>query len=564
MTDFITDKARRPLDTPVGSMAPPAALAPTSPIGRPKSAPVGSGTPATTLPTPAPAGTTPTPSGTTPAGPATPYQLPYADYLAAVTQNFQASGTPMMPGGYIDEATWARMSPAEQYQNMLMSAPAVPDPQGGPGNTMPQGALAAPPDVASQFTAQFGAPPWQSSGGTDNIVYSIGPPTNYGQDISQWAIDPSRVMVLPDGRYVYESSNVSGQFLAQAQATDDRTSNQFMATGAAIIGAGALGGELFDTFAPGAGLTPGTGVDFTGDLLTDPVPFNPANVADGLTPQINSAIDTSLLPNFTPPGAGPDMLPVPDVPTVPSFTPPGLDAVPPAPPPVPPGGGAPPPFDISTTPPEILNPTLQPPPNVDVPTPEIPGGPSWTDSITNALTKDPLRTAGTALGLGSLLRNRPNTVPSGLSNTVNNNGPIGDIARTTLTNNGAPTPDQMSVITATINQQRQQGTEAIIQASINSGQGGKDSMVVQDKIRAFNEQLAVMQIQLVQKQAEQNVMNALQELGMVTQEQFQLAQIELQQDTLAQNRAASIMQSLGWLWSGASSSKTPTTTPGGP
>lgn len=288
-----------------------------------------------------------------------------------------------------------------------------------------------------------------------------------------------------------------------------------------------------------------------------PVP----QIADGFTPGINQAIDTSLIPSVTP-------TTIPDVPAPPDIT----SGIPPA---LTPGGGVTTPSGgmIPGTDNSIFTgttPTDVPNPYGDVTIPPAGGGggggggggTSFVDRITNSVMNDPLRAAGTALTVGTALGNHSADVPQGLQNTVNNNSAIGPQANATLANNGAPTPDQMAVIKGTIDQQRKEGIEAIIQASVNAGQGGKESMVVQDKIRAFNEQLTVMQNQLVQKQAEQNVAIAMQELGMMTQEQFQLAQMQLQQDNAAQQRAImQIMQSLGWLWGGGGKGTTPAATP---
>jgi hypothetical protein len=60
--------------------------------------------------------------------------------------------------------------------------------------------------------------------------------------------------------------------------------------------------------------------------------------------------------------------------------------------------------------------------------------------------------------------------------------------------------------------------------------GGKDSMVTQDKLRSLGQQLETMRQQLYMKQAEQNTLNALRELGLVNQEQFLLAEMELRRE----------------------------------
>lgn len=294
------------------------------------------------------------------------------------------------------------------------------------------------------------------------------------------------------------------------------------AAAAAGLGADAFAGEAIGLGAgAGAGadaLSAGLGADaFAGEAIGA---ADPAALAAAMDPAISTAIDTSLAP-----AGGPFEIP-----------------------------GANQPFNVP----------MQPPPTVDIPPPDVNiSQPGMWDRITNSLTADPLRTAGAALSVGSLLHNKPASLPAGLQNTVDANKPLGDQARDVLTHNGTPTPDQRTAIDSSIDQQFKQGSEAIVQASINAGQGGKDSMVTQDKIRAFKGQLETMRQELYMKQAEQNVLTAMQELGMVTQEQFALAQLELQQNTASQQRAMSIMQSLGWLFS-MGGSKSGATPPAGP
>ena len=500
------------------------------PAQSPTSHPTPVATKATPAATPAPATTQPTPAPAPPAVGATttPDALSWANFQSGLQQ---ASQDPNWHAPPMDEATWNAMSPQQRYDFVQANGVSTP----GPG-----GWLLADQNQTAAYTQQFGAAQGQ-------LVFGYGDPTQYGKGINDWAIDPSKILRLPDGSWVMDSANVDQNKWNALQAQDNKGYLN-PATGIGLVlGAGLIGDFGFGL--NGFGGAPPVDVPPPIDPITaPPIPdvAPPPNVlADTLTPGINNAIDTSLLPSVTPPPGDFSVGAPPDI------TPPPADAFPP------------------TTPDFPVN--LQPPPNIpEIPPPDFnitPGSdPSLLDRFSNTLTKDPLRTVGTALSVGNLLHNKPGSVPQSLQNTVNANGPLADQARNTLTNQGAPTPDQMSVIDATIEQQRKQGEEAIKQSAINAGQGGSSSMVTQDKIRAFGEQLATMRMQLIQKQAEQNVLQAMQELGMVTQEQFQLAQLELQQDNAAQQRAASIMQSLGWLWSGASgkTTSTTTTTTGGP
>lgn len=188
-------------------------------------------------------------------------------------------------------------------------------------------------DVAAAFREKYGAETWQAdqSGRPDHmgtLFYGYGDPRQgvVGDGPEQFAIDPSRIMYLPDGRWVMELSNVKGEWLAQDQATDDRTSNQFMTriavavvamavAGAAMAGAEGSAGAAADTLgtAPGQGFgTQGSG--FSSYAGATPAPAAPAgagttgiNYGDPLPqiqqPQFNTMNPT---PDFTaPPGGTP-------------------------------------------------------------------------------------------------------------------------------------------------------------------------------------------------------------------------------------------------------------------
>lgn len=230
--------------------------------------------------------------------------LSYADYQNAVLKNFAAQGQANpSPDSYASQSDWARMSPKDQYDNMLMSAPAQADPQGGPGNTMPAKYLPAGQDASAAFTARFGKP-------NGPLDYSVGDPTNYGQPSSQWANDPSRFLTMPDGTRVFEGNNVSGDFLRQAQATDDRRSNQFMTRGAATIG-GMAAGSMFGPGVPTDTPPAGTGAfdvgGSTGFGGSTPIGGNYAPVTD-LSGASAGAPVSDLSTQATQPGIGSRML----------------------------------------------------------------------------------------------------------------------------------------------------------------------------------------------------------------------------------------------------------------
>lgn len=174
--------------------------------------------------------------------------LAYSDYQNAVLKNFadQGLGTPGADS-YLKEGDWNGMSSKDQYDNMLMVAPALKDPQGASaGDTMPTKWLGANADQLAAFTAKFGAP-------KGALNFTAVDPTIYGHGADKWANDPSRFLKMPDGSTVFEGtnadgsfgSNVNGSWLAQQQAIDSKNSNNFMLKGAGMIGLGALGGAAY-------------------------------------------------------------------------------------------------------------------------------------------------------------------------------------------------------------------------------------------------------------------------------------------------------------------------------
>lgn len=231
-----------------------------------------------------------------------------------------------------------------------------------------------------------------------------------------------------------------------------------------------------------------------------------------------------------------------------------------------PGGGG---FDISTTPDSILNPTLQPPPNVDVAYPDVNiSGGSLTDRLINGLTRDPLRTLGAGATLYGATRH--GSAPSNISDqrnaTTAANKPILDQARGVILNNGQPTDPQKHTIDSTVDRHIQEGVEALKQRAINSGMGA-DSMVTQQQINQFKEHAETMRNQLYMQQAQQNIGFAIKEWALANEQDFQIqtlaAKLQLEADQQAQELARSISQSLSWLYSMESSGARNAAPPGG-
>jgi hypothetical protein len=157
-------------------------------------------------------------------------------------------------------------------------------------------------------------------------------------------------------------------------------------------------------------------------------------------------------------------------------------------------------------------------------------------------------TGGTGTGTGSSGSPGTSNAYDALGQSLIDNKPLSDAARATLLNHGKPTDDQTSAINAGLAEQRRIGQEQILQASANSGQGGADSMVVQDKMRAFDTQLETQRQELMQKQAESNTSNALQELGYVSKEALAYAELQFREDESMQQLYMGLFDALGKLY----------------
>lgn len=201
-----------------------------------------------------------------------PFEITYESYLDSVKKNIgREIGSE--GGGYwqpIDEDTWNSLSNRERYENLGMGMDGI-------AAENYWGYRQADEDSARAFRERFGESTWDPnlSGSPDlrgQLVYGytdasgtrrMGP---NGDDPSQFAIDPARILVLEDGRWVMEADNISGAWLQQAQATDDRRGNQHMTRAAVAIAAMAAGGYLMgaDTAAVAGTAGTGTGISATG------------------------------------------------------------------------------------------------------------------------------------------------------------------------------------------------------------------------------------------------------------------------------------------------------------
>lgn len=92
--------------------------------------------------------------------------------------------------------------------------------------------------ATQQFRERFG------EGG--NLRMSLGRPIMYGQDWETWSKDPSQIIDLGDGRFIYNEENINSDVVNQLRDADARSGlNLTPATGVAfVLGAGMLGNAL--------------------------------------------------------------------------------------------------------------------------------------------------------------------------------------------------------------------------------------------------------------------------------------------------------------------------------
>jgi hypothetical protein len=152
--------------------------------------------------------------------------------------------------------------------------------------------------LVQQFTAQFGGAP---EGG---LQFSFDAPVLYGHGADEWMKDPTRIMKLPDGRYVWETGNVRGDVLAQYQSEDDSSglgdSDAWWRAGlGTVLGGGMLNNYLSggDLLGLGAGAEGGAGMSLE-DLVLE----------DFLTPAADVSLDAAPeIFSLTGPGQAPGL-----------------------------------------------------------------------------------------------------------------------------------------------------------------------------------------------------------------------------------------------------------------
>lgn len=194
--------------------------------------------------------------------------------------------------------------------------------------------------------------------------------------------------------------------------------------------------------------------------------------------------------------------------------------------------------------------------------------------------------AGQGGGIGSWLSNPKNAATAGLLGLSLKNAlttpklPGADAtasaaaqqavkgATSVVQSGGTATPEwgsQKASIDATINQQIQQQTEAIMQAAASSGEGNQNSGIVQQQIAQMTQNANVQRQNLYAQAQQQNVSNALSELSGGDQVLTSIGNTQLQQSEEAQALAAQTAEMALLLQSGGSM-RIPGSTgiPGGP
>lgn len=148
-------------------------------------------------------------------------------------------------------------------------------------------------------------------------------------------------------------------------------------------------------------------------------------------------------------------------------------------------------------------------------------------------------------GLASALH-KPNATPAA-TNAANANQPATQFSTDTITNQGKPTPQQSTAIDSRIDEHIRHAEEAIRQNAANSGMG-TNSMVVTQQIEQMRGDAEVMRVQLYQQQADSNMRNALQALGITSGTNISLANLQAQQQQQAIAQAMGIAESSAYLW----------------
>lgn len=438
-----------------------------------------------------------------------------------------ATGTPMPKGGGVISSG---------------TAPGVPVGGAGAGTTAGAGTFTMPTGtgagnygggaqivdannpLVTQFLAQFGQHTFMGADGkpeeipdsgnmssAGRYIVGHGSPSYRNNGLGEFAQDPSRVMYFnaqgqrvaqpdPNGYYVMEAGNIRGATAANMQARDARTEQRQSWQGALRTAAeiAALAGGAY-MYGPQIGSALGLGE-------------GAAPVALGGTGGVDLGVD--LAGGF---GVS-DLSPLPG----------GLDA---------------------TT---VVGSAAEGAAGASTVATAADGTTGTINQIINGVLSHPMQALGAVGTIYAATHGGQGggggSVPNTASAVSDANSSLLPGATQTLTNNGLPSAAQIQAIDSRITLQRQQGREAILQSAANSGMGGADSMVVQDKFQALDLKLEAMREQEIQQVTQQNIATALSELGLIEGNQLAIANMQIASNQQSQQYLFNILNSMGWLF----------------
>jgi hypothetical protein len=149
--------------------------------------------------------------------------------------------------------------------------------------------------------------------------------------------------------------------------------------------------------------------------------------------------------------------------------------------------------------------------------------------------KNPLQAAGLGLGLKTALSTPK--LPGSLRQVGDTNSALMASAMPIIQSGGTAAPawgQQKASIDASIDQQIKDLTAQVTQNAINSGQGGKDSLVTQQQLQQMKQRLESQRQQLYQQQLAQNVQQAMQEISGGNQALTAIGTTQMQENQRAQ------------------------------
>lgn len=168
---------------------------------------------------------------------------------------------------------------------------------------------------------------------------------------------------------------------------------------------------------------------------------------------------------------------------------------------------------------------------------------SWLSQLGKTLMTPKGALTGASLGLGLYSLMNKAQLPGAAQQALGAAGPAVSQAQTMIASGGQGSPlwgSQKAAIDAQIDQQIQNFTRAIQQNAQNQGQGGANSMVVQQQIQQATAQLETQRQSMYMAAQQQNVNNAVAELTGGNQTLMAIANLQFQEDQAAQQLARNI------------------------